>query len=440
MIIRKLCIIFTVLLCLVSLHANKALSQTTPGVVVEHAADQTIPYTWFSYVPNSISKGEKNYILINTGPGIRSIDYNDMIEDARGNAEGVYKSWAETYKYIVLKPVIPECQNSYANALDRKCFLSETNPFCQRPDEKVNLIIDKLITDLQQAGYNISNKVFFEGFSAGGGFALRYTILCPERVQAMTAGGVVDPTLPIKSYNGTLCDWPVGVNDFVSLVGYEFNESAYKDVPQFIYIGELDTNSTIYIYNELLTDQQINFVNETFGGSDGNDPLRLENMCNYMQELGCNVTFKLNLGIGHTFAPETEDDIFTFFAQYREDSSVNNGSSGGGGGACFIATAAYGSPIEPHVKLLREFRDRILLTNNIGRSFVGLYYTYSPPIADFIASHDAMRLVVRWSLLPVVGVSWMSLNIGPLPALILMFVVGFGLIGLAGFKRKLRKR
>jgi hypothetical protein len=40
-------------------------------------------------------------------------------------------------------------------------------------------------------------------------------------------------------------------------------------------------------------------------------------------------------------------------------------------GGCFIATNAYGSYMEPNVKVLREFRDRILLTNYVGRSFVG---------------------------------------------------------------------
>lgn len=87
------------------------------------------------------------------------------------------------------------------------------------------------------------------------------------------------------------------------------------------------------------------------------------------------------------------------------------GGGGGGGGGCFIATAAYGSYMEPHVMVLRDFRDRFLLTNSVGKAFIDLYYTYSPPVAAFIANHDNLRAVVRWSLLPVVGVSWMTLNI-----------------------------
>jgi hypothetical protein len=77
-------------------------------------------------------------------------------------------------------------------------------------------------------------------------------------------------------------------------------------------------------------------------------------------------------------------------------------SGGGGGGGCFIATAAFGSSIEPRVKVLRNFRDQYLLTNSPGQAFVNYYYRYSPPIADVIRKHESLKSAARWALVPVV--------------------------------------
>ena len=159
-----------------------------------------------------------------------------------------------------------------------------------------------------------------------------------------------------------------------------------------------------------------------------------------------------------TGAEDFTDNVVTlkFVDGQRGDDTVADGSivdqggpatvtsstptlSGGGGGGCFIATAAYGSYMEPHVMILRKFRDRFLLENSIGKAFVNFYYKYSPPIADYIAKHDSMRTAVRLSLFPVVGLSWVTLKLGLLPVIALMFFCTFGLIGICIFRRKKNK-
>ncbi len=70
--------------------------------------------------------------------------------------------------------------------------------------------------------------------------------------------------------------------------------------------------------------------------------------------------------------------------------------------SCFIATAAFGSSIEPHVVALRQFRDRYLQGSTLGRAFIRFYYRHSPPIAAVIAEHDWLRFLVRMLLTPLV--------------------------------------
>jgi hypothetical protein len=70
---------------------------------------------------------------------------------------------------------------------------------------------------------------------------------------------------------------------------------------------------------------------------------------------------------------------------------------------CFIATAAYGSPLARELDSLRRFRDQRLLTTAAGALAVDAYYRISPPMANWIAKRPAVRQSVRWLLSPWVS-------------------------------------
>ncbi|MBN2134723.1 MAG: hypothetical protein JW737_03245 [Acidobacteria bacterium] len=74
------------------------------------------------------------------------------------------------------------------------------------------------------------------------------------------------------------------------------------------------------------------------------------------------------------------------------------------GPGCFIATAAYGTPLSPEIIILKKFRDKKLKPNPVGSCFVELYYRMSPPIAGFIEKRETCKSVTRFLLQPVIRV------------------------------------
>jgi len=109
-------------------------------------------------------------------------------------------------------------------------------------------------------------------------------------------------------------------------------------------------------------------------------------------------------------------------------------SVSGGGGGCFIATAAYGSYQEKHVWILRQFRDKYLLTNTAGKAFVRWYYRHSPKYASIIAQHPVLRGITRILLTPLYVFAYIVVK--NLALLLLLFLLAFG--SLVALRRKIK--
>jgi hypothetical protein len=107
---------------------------------------------------------------------------------------------------------------------------------------------------------------------------------------------------------------------------------------------------------------------------------------------------------------------------------------------CFIATAAYGTPMADEIETLREFRDKYLLTNPVGRALVDVYYAVSPPVAEFITEHLNLKPIVRAGLLPAVVMSAMAVNTTPAEKAAIAGLVALVSVALAVWATRRRDR
>ncbi len=68
------------------------------------------------------------------------------------------------------------------------------------------------------------------------------------------------------------------------------------------------------------------------------------------------------------------------------------------GGNCFIATAAFGSGLEPQVQTLRVFRDEHLARFLAGRAAIYVYEWLGPYLARLVRRSESLRVLVRRGL------------------------------------------
>lgn len=71
---------------------------------------------------------------------------------------------------------------------------------------------------------------------------------------------------------------------------------------------------------------------------------------------------------------------------------------------CFIATAAFGTPYDSKIDILRNWRDDSLKSSLLGRLFIRNYYFFSPPIASIVATSAILRGIVRIFLTPIIHI------------------------------------
>lgn len=146
----------------------------------------------------------------------------------------------------------------------------------------------------------------------------------------------------------------------------------------------LSGNFTFYINGQeyfptIKLNDHISFITLNFTGS-GNNKIEIIGT-NYLQ------------GLNQTIPIENQSPT--------ENKSQDNV------GGCLIATATYGSELDPQVQQLRELRDTRLLQTESGKSFMSsfndLYYSFSPTIADYERENPLFKEAVKIMITPMIS-------------------------------------
>lgn len=82
--------------------------------------------------------------------------------------------------------------------------------------------------------------------------------------------------------------------------------------------------------------------------------------------------------------------------------SGGGGSGNSGGGGCLIATAAYGTELDPKIQNLREIRNKMYDTElgDIMRGINQFYYSFSPTVADWERQNAIFKEMVKLFITP----------------------------------------
>lgn len=283
-------------------------------------------------VPAETKKGfNYPYILFTPEEGMKSDQITFIIEanntghvsdDLDDHMEGAYQQ-VKNYGYIgnylshnlgypLLVPVFPRGEENwkiYTHALDRDAMLQKGNSI-ERIDLQLLAMFEDAKTKLTEKGYNIDDKFIITGFSASATFANRFSAIHPEKVKAYAAGGLNGMLiLPANEIEGQTLLYPLGIGDFNEITGHQFDSTAFRNVPQFLFMGENDDNDAAN-FSDAYSDSEREIIYKFMGKSMM--PERWNYCTNYYKDYHSNVTIKLYKNIGHDITDEIRNDILSF--------------------------------------------------------------------------------------------------------------------------------
>ncbi|MES2514985.1 MAG: hypothetical protein V4580_12610 [Bacteroidota bacterium] len=315
------------LLFIISSYSSNAFAQEIHARENELAKDTIIKfdpdsasgfyYAYFIRLPKGTKVNAPQFLLVETNNSGANDSlafheretYLEVIKNSLGS------SLCKNLKVPFLVPVFPRPKKDwkyYTHALDRDVALIKDGSM-KRLDEQLIAMTKHAKLQLQKMGILINEKIMLNGFSASGSFANRFTFLHPELVAAVACGGInAIPMLPVKTLESSKLIYPIGIYDYQKLFSDTVHLTAYKKVPQFIYMGGKDENDAV-LFDDAYSDKERAIIYKCLGKTMQPDRwIKCQDI--YKKEL-VNATFKTYGNIGHQTDKEVFVDVSAFFSR-----------------------------------------------------------------------------------------------------------------------------
>lgn len=283
-------------------------------------------YPYYLVIPRNADKSEIKRLIVEPNNSGMVSDVLDLhAELAKAGVTGASQSgWvSEMLQIPALMPVFPrplqEWWDNYYHTLSREVMLQTTGD-----GVRVDLQLIAMIKDAQELlaanGLEVEKKVFMTGFSASGQFVNRFTVLHPEWVKAVFAGGFT--MYPAESIDGNILYFPLGIADIKEIAGKEFNLEEYKKVAQFVFTGDLDRNDRIVETEEDYNAYDAKVMYNLYKTEDCMIIWKTKERLINDLGFGENFQFHIYEGIGHGIPSAASHDILEFFMKNNGDEIV----------------------------------------------------------------------------------------------------------------------
>lgn len=285
--------------------------------MIEASKEQGFNYPYLIFLPENLSKTDSLFLIIEpNNSGFAHDDLAEHVKKARRTASNEYyigNYISRQLKIPLIVPVFPRPESQwqiYTHALDRDAMLQVNNDL-ERLDLQLLGMADHARSLLGQKGYHLKEKFLLTGFSASGTFANRFALIHPDKIKAVAAGGVNGLlALPISELDSQQLEYPLGISDFKNLFEETFNETSFRELPQYYFMGENDDNDAIP-YADGYNDQEREIVFDLL--SEQMMPDRWEKCREHYQKQQIHAIIKTYLNIGHEHPESVKEDISEFF-------------------------------------------------------------------------------------------------------------------------------